>query len=63
MNGGFISLFSRLQKLVALSTAEAAIYAGTDAAKVVAYLKVLLHDLGKRNDSLVTAYLYLYLSN
>ena len=56
MNGGPISWFSRLQKLVALSTAEAEIYAATDAAKVVAHLNVLLHDLGVRNDSPVTAY-------
>ena len=56
MNGGPISWFSRLQKLVALSTAEAEIYAATDAAKVVAHLKVLLHDLGVRNDSPVTTY-------
>ena len=40
LNGGPISWFSRLQKLVALSTAESEIYAATDAAKVVAHLKV-----------------------
>ena len=39
-NGEPISWFSRLQKLVALSTAESEIYAATDAAKVVAHLKV-----------------------
>ena len=56
MNGGPISWFSRLQKLVALSTAEAEIYAATDATKVVAHLKVLLHDLGVRDDSPVITY-------
>ena len=40
MNGEPISWFSRLQKLVALSTAESEIYAATDTAKVVAHLKV-----------------------
>ena len=39
-NGEPISWFSRLQKLVALSTAESEIYAATDTAKVVAHLKV-----------------------
>ena len=46
----------RLQKSVALSTAEAEIYAATDAAKVVAHLKVLLHDLGCRSSAPVTTY-------
>ena len=39
-NGEPISWFSRLQKLVALSTAESEIYAAIDTAKVVAHLKV-----------------------
>ena len=56
LNGGPISWFSRLQKLVALSTAESEIYAATDAAKVVAHLKVLLHDLGCRSSAPVTTY-------
>ena len=56
LNGGPISWFSRLQKLVALSTAESEIYAATDAAKVVAHLKVLLNDLGCRSSAPVTTY-------
>ena len=39
-----------------MSTAEAEIYAATDATKVVAHLKVLLHDLGVRDDSPVITY-------
>ena len=41
LNGGPISWFSRLQKLVALSTAKFEIYAAIDAAKVVTHLKLL----------------------
>ena len=56
LNGEPISWFSRLQKLVALSTAESEIYAATDTAKVVAHLKVLLNDLGCRSSAPVTTY-------
>ena len=42
LNGEPSSWFSRLQKLVALSTAESEIYAATDTAKVVAHLKVYI---------------------
>ena len=56
MNGGPISWFARLQKLVALSTAESEIYAAIDGTKVIAHLKVLLTDLGARDNSPVTTY-------
>ena len=56
MNSGSISWFARLQKLVALSTAESKIYAAIDGTKVIAHLKVLLNDLGARGDSPVTTY-------
>ena len=56
MNGGPISWFSRLQKLVALSTAESEIYAAIDGVKVVAHLQILLHDLGVRDLSPVTTF-------
>ena len=41
---------SRLQKLHALSTAESEIYAATEAVKDASYLKILLHQLGVRDD-------------
>ena len=56
MNGGPISWFSRLQKLVALSTAESEIYAAIDGVKVFAHLQILLHDLGVRDLSPVTTF-------
>jgi len=56
LNGGPISWFARLQKLVALSTAESEIYAAIDGTKVIAHLKVLLSDLGARDNSPVTTY-------
>ena len=56
MNGGPISWFSRLQKLVAQSTAESEVYAAIDGVKVVAHLQILLHDLGVRDLSRVTTF-------
>ena len=56
LNGGPISWFARLQKLVALSTAESEIYAAIDGTKVIAHLKVLLSDLGARDNLPVTTY-------
>jgi hypothetical protein len=56
LNGGPISWFSRLQKLVALSTAESEIYATIDEVKIIAHLKILLNDLGARDLSPVTTY-------
>ena len=56
MKSGSISWFARLQKLVALFTAESEIYAAIDGTKVIAHLKVLLTDLGARDNSPVTTY-------
>ena len=42
LNDGPFSSFSRLQKLVALSTAESEIYASIDGVKIIAHLKILL---------------------
>ena len=56
LNGGPISWFSRLQKLVALSTAESEIYAAIDGVKIIAHLKVLLNELDDRDMSPVTTY-------
>ena len=56
LNGGPISWFARLQKLVALSTAESEIYASIDGTKVIAQLKVLLSDLGARDNLPVTTF-------
>ena len=50
------SWFARLQKLVALSTAESEIYAAIDGTKVIAHLKVLLSDLGARDNLPVTTF-------
>ena len=56
LNGGPISWFSRLQKLVALSTAESEIYAAIDGVKIIAHLKILLNELGARDMTPVTTY-------
>ena len=47
LNGGPISWFSRLQKLVALSTAESETYAAIDGVKIIAHLKILLNELSE----------------
>ena len=56
LNGGPISWFSQLQKLVALSTVESEIYAAIDEVKIIAHLKILLNELGARDLSPVTTY-------
>jgi hypothetical protein len=48
MNGGPISWSSRLQKLCALSTAEAEIYAVTDSVKEAIHIKLLCEECGIR---------------
>jgi len=50
LNCGPISWSSKLQKLQALSTTEAEVYAATEAIKDAALLKVYLSDLGVRDD-------------
>ena len=50
LSGGPITWSSRLQKLYALSTAEAEIYSLTEALKDAAFLKLHLHALGVRED-------------
>lgn len=50
LSGGPISWTSKLQKVQALSTTEAEVYAATEAVKDAAHLKLLLHDLGCRDD-------------
>mmetsp|Transcript_10938 Transcript_10938/g.14234 ORF Transcript_10938/g.14234 Transcript_10938/m.14234 type:complete len:883 (-) Transcript_10938:637-3285(-) len=48
MNGGPISWLSRLQKLCALSTAEAEIYAVTESVKEAIHMKLLCEECGIR---------------
>ena len=48
MNGGPISWSSRLQKLVALSSAESEIYAVADSVKEALHIKLLCEDCGLR---------------
>ena len=48
MNGRPISWSSRLQKLVALSSAESEIYAVTDSAKEACHIKLLCEEAGIR---------------
>ena len=50
LNCGPISWTSQLQKLQALSTTEAEVYAATEAIKDAAILKVYLQDIGVRAD-------------
>ena len=50
LSGGPITWSSRLQKLYALSTAEAEIYSLTEALKDAAFLKLHLHAPGVRED-------------
>ena len=50
LSGGPITWSSRLQKLYALSTAEAEIYSLTEALKDAAFLKLHLHALGVLED-------------
>ena len=51
LNGGPITWSSKLQPIVALSTAEAEIIAATDITKEVVHLKLLLSELGVRNSA------------
>ena len=53
MNGGPITWSSRLQKIVAQSTAEAEVMAATEIAKEVIHLRLLLSELGVRGDGAV----------
>ena len=48
MNGGPISWQSRLQKLVALSSAESEIYAVTDSVKEAIHIKLMAEETGVR---------------
>lgn len=48
MNGGPINWFSKVQKLCALSTAEAEIYAVTDSVKEALHIKLLCEECGIR---------------
>ena len=50
LNCGPISWTSRLQKLQALSTTESEVYSATEAIKDAALIKVMLNDLGVRDD-------------
>jgi transposase InsO family protein len=56
LSGGPITWSSRLQKLYALSTAEAEIYSLTEALKDAAFLKLHLHSLGVREDKPIPVY-------
>ena len=50
LNGGPISWSSKLQKITAMSTAEAEIIAATESTKEIVHLKLLLAELGARKD-------------
>ena len=52
MNGGPISWSSRLQKLVALSSAESEIYAVADSVKEALHVKLMCEDCGLREPGL-----------
>ena len=49
MNGGPVVWSSKLQKIVALSTAEAEIIAATDITKEIIHIRLMLHELGVRD--------------
>lgn len=51
LNGGPITWSSKLQKIVAMSTAEAEIIAATDVTKEIVHLRHLLQELGVRDDA------------
>ena len=53
LNGGPITWSSKLQKIVAQSTAEAEIIAATEITKEIIHLKLLLTELGARKDRVV----------
>ena len=54
MNGGSISWSSRLQKLVALPSAESEIYAFADSVKEALHVKLMCEDCGLREPGIPT---------
>ena len=56
LNGGPITWSSKLQPIVAQSTAEAEIIAATHITKEIVHLKLLLSELGVRDDGAVTVH-------
>ena len=53
LNGGPITWSSKLQKIIAQSTAEAEIIAATEITKEIVHLRLLLSELGARKDQSV----------
>ena len=53
LNGGPITWSSKLQKIVAQSTAESEIIAATEITKEIVHLKLLLSELGVRDDGAI----------
>jgi hypothetical protein len=53
LNGGPITWSSKLQKIVAQSTAEAEIISATEITKEIVHLKLLLAELGARQDKVI----------
>ena len=56
LNGGPITWSSKLQKIVAQSTAEAEIISATEITKEIVHLKLLLAELGARQDKVITVH-------